>query len=75
MKSYIQYGIRYLLLSLVLCGIMASPTKASHVAAGDIYMDYIGHGPSNLKYLVTLVVYKVCEPNNADLSSYRDSDI
>lgn len=68
MKSYIQYGIRYLLLSLVLCGIMASPTKASHVGAGDIYMDYIGHGPSNLKYLVTLVVYKVCEPSNADLS-------
>ena len=42
---------------------------ASHYAAVDLYVDYIGSGPSQLKYQVTLVVYKACEPGGATLSN------
>ena len=53
---------------LVLCG-FGNNAKASHVAAADIYLDYIGTGPNNLKYKVTLVVFKACEPFNATLGN------
>ena len=45
----------------------ATSVKATHYAAADLYLDYIGNGPTNLKYQITLVVYKACEPNNASL--------
>ncbi len=41
---------------------------ATHFAAADLSLDYIGTGPNDLTYRVTLVVYKACEPNNASLS-------
>src|SRR5687768_15030054 len=53
---------------LLLCGI-GNTAKASHVAAADIYMDYIGTGPTDLKYRITLVVFKACEPNNSGLGT------
>lgn len=62
-----QIGLVSSLLLLLLCS-TATRSTATHVAAGDIYMDYIGSGPTQLKYLITLVVYKACEPNNAALS-------
>jgi len=40
---------------------------ASHYAAVDLYMDYIGTGPTNLKYRVTHVLYKACEVGSIDL--------
>lgn len=40
---------------------------ASHYAAVDLYVDYIGTGPTNLKYRVTLVLYKACEVGSIDL--------
>jgi gliding motility-associated-like protein len=40
---------------------------ASHFAAGDLYVTYIGNGPTNLKYRVTLYTYVACEPSQAAL--------
>lgn len=55
-----------LLLYSVLWGGVAS---ASHYAAADLYVDYIGTGPGNLKYRVTLMLYKSCEPGSIDLTT------
>jgi len=54
----------------LVCGLSAQRASASHVAAADLYLDYIGTGPTNFKYKVTLVVYKACEPNNALLDTF-----
>ena len=43
--------------------------NASHYAAVDLYVEYIGTGPSDLTYRITLMTYKACEPNNASLGS------
>ncbi|RYZ55035.1 MAG: gliding motility-associated C-terminal domain-containing protein [Sphingobacteriales bacterium] len=43
--------------------------KASHYAAVDLYLDYIGAGPNQLKYQVTLVVFKACEPGSINLNT------
>ncbi len=34
---------------------------ASHYAAGDIYVDYIGTGPTDLTYKVTCILYRACQ--------------
>lgn len=62
-------NMRKYFLAFLLVLLAGSGTKvfASHYAAVDIYMDYIGSGPNNLKYLVTMQIYKACEPNNASL--------
>lgn len=68
MISKVKQSLLFLLsVVLLLCGFLQE-AKATHVGAGDVYLDYIGNGPTDLKYLVTLVVYKTCEPNNANLS-------
>lgn len=61
------------LMLLVLCG-FAKNASASHYAAVDLYMDYIGTGPGNYKYQVTLVIYKACEPNSISLSNSESVD-
>jgi gliding motility-associated-like protein len=61
---------RFLLATLVLfAGLGSQKAFATHVAAADLYLDYIGTGPSNLKYKVTLVVYKACEPFSSSLTT------
>lgn len=61
--------------SLFLAGILllmaglSNKAQATHLAAADLYLDYIGSGPNDLTYQITLVVYKACEPNNAGLST------
>jgi len=39
------------------------------VAAADIYWDYIGTDGNDLRYRITLVLFKACEPNNAGLGT------
>ncbi len=41
--------------------LFSQKSAATHVAAADLYMDYIGTGPGHLKYKVTLVLYRACE--------------
>lgn len=58
---------------LVLCcfslALFARPTKvqASHLAAVDMWVDYVGTEPGQLVYRTTLEAIKACEPNNASL--------
>ncbi|RYZ31942.1 MAG: hypothetical protein EOP49_38240, partial [Sphingobacteriales bacterium] len=54
-------------LILLLCGI-STTSRASHYAAVDLYLDYIGSGPNDLKYQVTLIVFRACEPGAIELS-------
>ncbi len=78
--NYIFSRMRRLvyLFTIGLCCIFTIESKATHYAAVDMYVDYVGSGPTDLRYKVTLSVYKACEnPNgfaNADLSIY-DGDI
>ncbi|WP_165836272.1 gliding motility-associated C-terminal domain-containing protein [Taibaiella soli] len=43
-------------------------TLATHFAAADMYITYIGTGPTDLKYRVVLDIYKACEPGAANLT-------
>ncbi|HEY0109145.1 MAG TPA: hypothetical protein VGB67_05900, partial [Fibrella sp.] len=61
---------RFLLSLLVLVsGLGLNKASATHFAAADIFYDYVGNGPTDLRYVVTLVLYKACEQNNAGLPS------
>ncbi|XZF16012.1 gliding motility-associated C-terminal domain-containing protein [Chitinophagaceae bacterium MMS25-I14] len=40
---------------------------ASHFAAADMYVKYIGTGQADLRYAIVLDVYKACEWGNSDL--------
>jgi len=42
-------------------------SQASHYAAADMHIDYVGTGPTDYTYKITLNLYKACEPNNAGL--------
>src|SRR5262245_39618981 len=53
----------------LVCLIVVAPqvSRASHYAAGDIQVTFIGRDSLDLRYLVRYYVYKVCErvdPNN-----------
>lgn len=52
------------LLTLTLIGISAGESKATHVAAADIYYQYL----APLTYRINLVLYRDCKPGNAGLS-------
>jgi len=56
------------LMVVILC-LFSNKVSASHVAAADLYVDYIGSGPNDFKYRITLVLFKACEPNNAGLTT------
>jgi len=53
--------------ALLMCALGMDKALASHFAAADMYVTYIGTGPTDLKYKVVLDVYKACEPSNSDL--------
>lgn len=57
------------MLFLMLFTLWGTPANASHYAAADMYVDYVGSGPTNLKYKVTLILYKACEPGSIDLTT------
>jgi hypothetical protein len=44
------------------------PASATHYAAADIHVDYIGTGPTDYTYRVTLNIYKACEMTRRDAS-------
>ena len=61
-----------LLLSLCL---FSNKASASHVAAADLYVDFIGLHPNDLRYRVTLVLFKACETGNAGLGNTANVQI
>lgn len=59
--------VRTIVCLLFLIPLFQTPVKASHFAAGDIQVTFIGRDSTDLRYLVQYFVYKVCErvdPNN-----------
>lgn len=43
---------------------------ADHLAAVDLDVEYIGTGPTDMKYLITLKIYKICEPDYGTIGNY-----
>ena len=64
----------FALMLLLLCG-FGNSARASHLAAADLYLDYIGTGPNDLTYRITLVIYKACEIPNAGLGNTANISI
>lgn len=60
-RSFLTYAI------VLICSMSAISAKASHYAAIDLYVTYVGNGPADLRYRVVLNVYKACEPGSIDL--------
>lgn len=54
--------------AFIVCSLRMDGAFASHFAAADMYITYIGSGPADLKYRITLDVYKACESGGAPLS-------
>ncbi len=43
---------------------------ADHLAAVDLSAEYIGTGPTDMTYRLTLKVYKICEPDYGTIGNY-----
>lgn len=61
-RSFLFYVV------LLLCSLGSSKVFASHFAAADMYVQYVGTGINDLRYRVVLQVYKACEIGSIDLS-------
>lgn len=46
----------------------AGNARAAKYAAAEIYADYVGNGPKDLRYRVTLIVYHACSEGKPDLN-------
>lgn len=47
--------------------LFSSDAQANHLAAANMQVDYIGSGPNDLKYKITLTVYRACESGSSAL--------
>ncbi len=66
MKSNLLFrSILSFLIALVLTG--SQKAYADHISSIDMFVDYIGTGPSDMKYRVTVVLYRICVGNNLAL--------
>ncbi|HXS37889.1 MAG TPA: gliding motility-associated C-terminal domain-containing protein [Flavipsychrobacter sp.] len=75
---YKKFTLRnfYSFLALVLLLFSANKGFAqfsSGYAAADLYVDYIGTGPTDLKYRVNLVVYTVCTPSTSSVPAKTET--
>ncbi len=63
---------RLLFVLLLLAGGFGAPYRAyaDHLAAVDLNVEYIGTGPTDMKYQITLRVYKICEPDYSTIGNY-----
>jgi gliding motility-associated-like protein len=63
--------IRMVLCCLALLGLTGlQQAHADHLAAVDLSAEYIGTGPTDMRYLITLKVYKICEPDYGTIGNY-----
>ena len=69
MKRMFSFSLtaKALALSLMIIVMSGFATRASHYAAADMHVDYVGTGPTDYTYKITLNLYKACEWGNADL--------
>jgi gliding motility-associated-like protein len=66
MKSKLYVKL-FLGLLLLLGGLGMTPARADHISSTEMYLDYIGTGPSDLTYRVTFITYRICIKNNLQL--------
>src|SRR5690606_13005681 len=70
MKSILKTNRLSLFMMVLSLGLAQSKAvKASHFGAVDLWVDYIGTGPSDLRVRINLSVYLACEPNQATLGA------
>jgi len=58
-----------LFVALFLSAFGGQKAYADHISSADMFVDYIGTGPNDMKYRVTVVFYRICIGNNLALSS------
>lgn len=58
-----------LCLALFLSALGLQQAKADHISSVDMFVDYIGTGPTDMKYKVTIVLYRICIGNNLALGT------
>lgn len=63
-KLYVKF---FLGLMLLLGGFAVNPARADHISSTEMFLDYIGTGPSDLTYRVTFITYRICIKNNLQL--------
>jgi gliding motility-associated-like protein len=69
MKSKLLYKLT--LCCLLFLGLSGTQQAfADHLAAVDLSAEYIGTGPSDMKYRIVLKVYKICEPDYGTIGNY-----
>jgi hypothetical protein len=48
------------ILVILLCMVCALMAQASHIIGGQVYYKYLGTNGTNLKYSITLKLYRIC---------------
>ena len=83
-KTFNMRQILIIVATLAIGIFATTKVKATHLAAADLYITYVGagadgcSGTSEYKYLVTLDVYRACERNSVGLgtsTSYRVASV
>ena len=60
----IRYLESFVFVFLLLAGFGFNKAHADHISSTEMYLDYIGTGPNDLRYKVTFVTFRVCIQNN-----------
>lgn len=64
-----KHFFKTLVLSLLLVCSGFFSSRASHYAAGDLYVDFIGTSATDYTYRITLVTYATCDPASIALGT------
>ena len=59
----------FLFLVFLLGGIGVQQAHADHISSVDMHVDYIGTGPTDMKYKVVIDLYRICISNNLQLGT------
>ena len=57
-----------LCLTLLFSSLGINKAFADHISSVDMFVDYIGTGPNDMKYKVTFILYRICIYPNLELS-------
>ncbi len=74
MKSNLRCRVLFFFLMLMGC-FGSVKSYADHLSSIEMYVDYIGTGPTNMKYKVTMILYRICVGNNLQLGTTTYSNL
>ncbi len=74
MKSRLHRRVVFLLVMLV-ASFGSVKSYADHLSSIEMYVDYIGSGPTDMKYRITMILYRICVGNNLQLGVNTYSNV